>query len=113
MSQPVIQRLTSIIGVAATTMLCERLGGISIYIPVAPVDSSRLVLAIGHGPAARLCDALAGEVLRLPSRLSQDRVRRREAIRYDLRRGLPPGEVAIRHGVTDSHVRAIRAAKEL
>lgn len=105
-------RLASLIGAAAYTTLCERLGGTCIYIPTVPASGSRLVLAIGHGPTAKLCDALAGEVLRLPSRLSQDRTRRREAIIYDLRRGLPPSEIAIRHGVTDSHVRAIRASQE-
>lgn len=107
-----IEDLCTIIGVQAAETLCERLGGTRVYIPVAPVAGSRLVLAIGHGPVARLCDAMPGEVMRLPSRLSQDRRARREAILYDLRRGQPVNEIASRHGVTDSHVWAIKAIQE-
>lgn len=104
-----LDTLTDLIGAVAAVTLIERLGGTVVYIPAIPIAQSRLVLAIGHGPAARLCDVLSGSVLRLPSRLSQERARRRAAILYDLRRGLPPVEVATRHGVTDSHVRALRA----
>ena len=104
--------LRAIIGEAATRTLCDRLGGTRVYIPVTPAAGSRLVLAIGHGPVARLCAAMPGEVLRLPSRTSQDRRARREAILYDLRRGQPIHEIANRHGVTDSHVWAIRATQE-
>lgn len=104
-----IDTLTALIGATAAATLIERLGGTVIYIPAIPIAHSRLVLAIGHGPAARLCNALSGSVLRLPSRLSQERARRRAAILYDLRRGLTLCEVATRHGVTDKHVRALRA----
>ena len=104
--------LRAIIGESAAEILCDRLGGTRVYIPCVPTAGSRLVLAIGHGPVARLCDAMPGEVLRLPSRTSQDRRARREAILYDLRRGQPIHEIANRHGVTDSHVWAIRATQE-
>jgi hypothetical protein len=107
-----VNDLRAIIGEAATDTLCERLGGTRIYIPIVPTASSRLVLAVGHGPAARLCDAMPGTTLRLPSRSSQASQARREAILYDLRRGQPIHEIANRHGVTDSHVWAIRAAQE-
>lgn len=106
------ERIAALIGESAAAILCERLGGTSIYIPAYPSAGTRLVLAIGHAAAARICDAMAGEYLRLPSRLSLDRARRREAILYDLRRGLSPNEVAIRHGITDSHVRSIRSSQE-
>jgi hypothetical protein len=107
-----LDTLAELIGPAATAALAERLGGTMIYIPTIPAPGSRLVLAIGHGAAARLCDAMPGSVVRVPSRTSQERVKRRAAIAYDLRRGLSVGEVATRHGVTDKHVRALRAQQE-
>lgn len=103
-----IDDLRAIIGDAATDTLCERLGGTRVYVPAIPTAGSRLVLAIGHGPVARLCDAMAGDSLHIPSRLSADRVRRRSAVRYDLARGLSPSEVATRHGLTVQHVRTLR-----
>lgn len=112
MSAAPLAAIARLIGDEAARTLCERLGGTLVYIPVCPGAASPLVLAIGHTAAARLADALGGTALRVPSRLSIERQRRRAAILYDLRRGLPPGEVATRHGVTDSHVRAIRGAQE-
>jgi hypothetical protein len=104
-------RLLAALGVEDTRQLCERLGGTCIYIPIVP--NKALLLAVGRQAAARLCDAMAGEYLRLPSRLAQERRRRREAIRYDLRRGLPVAETAIRNGVSDRYVRALRACEDV
>lgn len=106
------QDLQGVIGATAVAQLYERLAGTTVYIPAIPSAASRLVLAIGHGPAARLCDALAGCVLCLPSRTSQERARRRDAVLYDLRRGLTVQEVATRHGITDRHVRTLRTTHQ-
>lgn len=106
---PVFEAVSTLIGERAAVALVERLGGAPIYVPEVPIAGSPLVLAIGHGPAARLCDHYAGRLLDLPSRSVLDTYRRREEVRYDLRRGLSASEVARRHGLTARHVRRIRA----
>lgn len=106
------EALVEVIGAAPASDLAERLSGTVVYIPAIPAPGSRLVLAIGHGAAARLCDAMPGAVVRVPSRTSQERAKRRAAIAYDLRRGLSVGEIASRHGVSDKHVRALRAQQD-
>lgn len=113
MKNETLDMLTELIGATNAAILIERLGGTVIYIPSAPVAKSRLVLAIGHDAATQLCRALSGTALRLPSRLSQERARRRAAILYDLSRGLAQCEVAARHGVSDRHVRAVRVLESM
>lgn len=104
-----LERVAAVIGEPAALILAERLGGSPLYIPQHPARGSPLVLAIGHGPAARLCDAFPSQSVQLPSRSALDAGRRREAVRYDLRRGLPAAEIARRHGLTVRHVRRLRA----
>lgn len=108
--------IAAVIGADAAALLIERLGGIPIYIPAYPSSGSPLVLAIGHAAAARLCDAYAGQTFDLPSRSAIAAKTRRRHILYDLARGIPVAEIALRHGLTASHVYAIRrkgAAKSI
>jgi len=103
-----LDAVIEVIGEAAAQMLCERLGGVPIYVPQIPTPGSLLVLAIGRGPAARLCDRMAGAYLELPSRHGRQSIRRRQDVLYDLRRGLAVSEIASRHGITTRRVMQIR-----
>lgn len=103
-----MNEIIEIIGETAYELLCDRLGGTSLYVPRVPGAGSRLVLAIGHASALALCRASAGQTFYLPSRLSLARRRRREEVLYDLRRGLSTNEIAIRHGISTQHIRNIR-----
>lgn len=107
---PVFESVAAIIGEHAALILCERLGGVQVYVPQCPSSGSPLVLAIGHGPAARLCDAMAGQYLYLPSRQVTTRARRQQDVIYDLRRGMSVREIAMKHGITTRWVRVIRNA---
>lgn len=102
-----LSAVESILDPNTARLLYERLGGTRVYIPAIPAPTSRLVLAIGHAPAARLCNQLAGESVCLPSRLSASRSDRKRAIQWDLARGLSASECALRHGVTTRCVQKI------
>lgn len=103
-----LPELRALIGDTATDTLCERLGGTTVYVSAIPATGSRLVLAIGRAAAVKICNAMSGEYLDIPSRLVRERDRRRAAVIYDLARGLSPPEVAVRHGLTVRHIRNIR-----
>lgn len=103
----VLARLTRIIGAEPARLLCERLGGMVIYIPAVPSPSSRMVLAIGHAPSARLADAMPGEKLLVPSSTALRSHRLKAAVRWDGERGLTPSEIATRHGITTRHVQRL------
>ena len=103
-----MEEIIEIIGETAAELLCDRLGGTSLYIPKVPGAGSRLVLAIGHASALALCQASAGQTFYLPSRLSLARRRLRSAVLYDLKRGLSTNEIAIRNGISTQHIRNIR-----
>lgn len=98
------------IGDDAARTLIERLGGMQVYVPVCPNAQSPLVLAIGHGKAARMCDLFGGQVLQLPARSKVTLKRRISDIEYDLRRGLSCSEIANRHGITYRRVLQIKQA---
>lgn len=107
---PGLARLAEIIGAEAALTLCERLAGTILYVPASPLPNSRLTLAIGPRAAQALCALYTGCVLRLPSRTALTRARQRGAILAELRQGRPVRDIAVRYGVTDTHVRALRAA---
>lgn len=112
MTTPSMKALSAIIGEHTATMLCDRLGGCDLYIPLVPIKDSPLVLAIGHAAAARICDRYSGQHLCIPSRQSVQSARRRADIVFDLRRGQSPREIAWRHGLTARQVRNIRRSLE-
>jgi hypothetical protein len=109
---PAFQAVAALIGEANAMTLTERLGGAPVYVPEVPLSGSPLVLAVGHGPAARLCDAFAGQRLHLPSRSVVECARRRAAILYDLRRGLATVEIARRYGLTARQIQRIRVQEK-
>lgn len=100
--------VVSLLGEALARTLTDRLGGVPIYVPEFPAAGSPLVLALGHGSAALICDRFAGQYIELPSRQALQHRQRREDVVFDLRRGLASSEVARRHGITARHVRRIR-----
>ena len=105
---PTYQAVAAIIGENAARILCERLGGLPLYVPQAPHAQHQIVLAIGHAKTARLCDEFAGQHILLPTRNRIDALRRRDEIEYDIRRGMHPLEIARRHGVSVRRIFQIR-----
>ena len=107
----VLLRLTALIGAEAAQLLCDRLGGRSVYIPAIPSPSSRLVLAIGHAASAKLSTAMPGARLLVPSANAVRRDRIKAAVQWDRSRGLPASEIASRHGVTTRYVQLLLKEK--
>jgi len=103
----ILTRLAPLIGAEAAQLLCDRLGGMSIYIPAVPSPGSRLVLAIGHAAAARLSDVMPGTRLLIPSPNALKRARLKGAVRWDGDRGLNPSEIASRHGITTRYAQIL------
>jgi len=100
-------RLQSILGAKSAQLLCERLGGRVVYVPAVPSASSRLVLALGHAASAKLAIAMPGTKLLVPSPKSARRARIRDAVKQGANQGLPPSEIASRHGITTRYVQIL------
>ena len=100
------------IGIDATLLLVESLGGTRVYVPGRMTPQHALVRIIGHRRAYALADQFPGETLDLPRCVSAIRAVRDNAIRAAREDGARPKQLALKHGLTERQIYSILAAEE-
>lgn len=108
-SDSAIAYITEILGVAFREKLTKSFGGTTVLVPKqasALTDTHPLVMNLGRAEAEELCAALAGECLYVPTGRRSIRPEQVEAATLA---GKPTRSIARELGISDRHVRRIRA----
>jgi hypothetical protein len=101
---PEFGNVAGIIGDAATMALCERFGGVRLYIPRHISPTNPIAQAVGIDAANRLAEYLHGTNIDLPKAyLGRRRVIEMKGQGFNAR------QIALATGYTDRHVRHILA----
>jgi hypothetical protein len=104
-----MQAIAEIIGEDAAFAMIAKLGGRDVYVPKTPIVVDHpLAKAVGITDARRICDAMAGQTLQIPT--STPMIRRR-AIVAALKAGETRLEIARRLCISPRTVERIAAKK--
>lgn len=102
-------QVAAVIGSPATLMLCERFGGINLYVPHNMHASHPIAEVIGIDAAKLLSAQFTGDYILLPniSRRRETHNRRREVLRLAAGRQMTAKAIALATGYTERHVHNI------
>ena len=107
---PVAAVLETIIGRRLTMALASSTTAGTVYVPLHPKPTHKLVQVIGMAATAKLTEAFGGRSVRIPVCDQVRRAGRDAEIRKLAAEGLTQVEIARRFGMTDRAVRYILAA---
>lgn len=106
-----IEEVEDIIGAEAVSSLVANFGGSRIYVPQRFHRNSAIVLYIGAGASARLCEAFRGDTIEIPTGRPSSRPHpMRDAIKRDRQSGATLQELASRYDRSLRQISRILAA---
>lgn len=108
----VLEDIAAVIGFAATSRMVALFGPGKILVPVAAHAEHAITRAIGEPAMRRMVAEWGGQVLELPMHADFHHARLLRAVACMLQGGMSPKDISGVVGVTERHLRRLRAEAE-